>query len=41
MKIGCSEEFNTKEFWQEDLGYEIITFIYQSQRGLRDIGILC
>jgi len=26
MKIDCFEELNIKEFWQEDLGYEIIKF---------------
>jgi len=38
MKIDCSKEFNTKEIWEEDLGYEIIklTSLYQLQRGLRD-----
>jgi len=26
MKIDCSKEFNTKELWQEGLGYETIKF---------------
>ena len=41
MKINCSKEFNTKELWWEDIGFQIKNFIqlYQPQSGLRDIGI--
>jgi hypothetical protein len=42
-KIDCTKEFNTKELWQESLGYGIIKFtqLYQPQTVLRDIGIPC